>query len=226
MVGSRWRQAFNVVTQVSRGRCAPIGSSDCLCLPLNRLAASRVAGFTSSPPFSSHSLRAIPDRPVIPAADPGPCTSAARSQRYAEAWLFHADWEYDAKARINGSVAIVDNAVLFDTFAGDVIALDVRTGHEIWKLRLDNVAMSTPIAAKGIVYVGTGANGSLYSQHRGFAYDEGVGHTQDVWGRRRRRSCCSDRSAHGSKGLGLSHDGRRHAFTGACERGARVRQWR
>lgn len=70
-------------------------------------------------------------------------------------------WSFDAKARINGGLAVVGNTLILDTFGKEVIALDVRTGSPIWHTRVPNIAMSTPVVVNGIAYVGTGANDML-----------------------------------------------------------------
>lgn len=93
-------------------------------------------------------------------------------------------WTYDAGAKINSGLAIVGNRVLFDTFAGDVVALDVRTGQRVWTSRVDNIAMSTPVVKDGIVLVGTGDNGLLGSPKSSSVYDPDVNRNPDeIWGR-------------------------------------------
>lgn len=89
------------------------------------------------------------------------------------------DWSYEAKAQINGGLALAGNALLFTTFSHKLVALDVRDGHELWQAHIPNIAMSTPIVAGSTVYIGTGMNGLLKRnllqklQFRG----------KDVWGR-------------------------------------------
>lgn len=88
------------------------------------------------------------------------------------------DWSYDAAANINSGLALVGNTLLFTTFAHQLVALDVRTGRELWHAKVTNIAMSTPIVAGNTVYIGTGQNGLLRRtllqklQFRG----------KDVWG--------------------------------------------
>ena len=71
------------------------------------------------------------------------------------------DWSYDAKGKINSGLALTGNTLLFTTFSHKLVALDVRTGRELWHAKLPNVTMSTPIVAGNTVYVGTGSNGVL-----------------------------------------------------------------
>ncbi len=98
---------------------------------------------------------------------------------------FTVHWQYDAGAKINSGLAVVGDSVIFDTFGKKVLALNVRTGHVVWQADTDNVIMSTPVVGGGLVYVGTGENGSLFGPHQGFAYDTVVSHgVRDIWGRR------------------------------------------
>lgn len=76
-------------------------------------------------------------------------------------YVLSHDWTYDTKAKINGGLALVGNTLLFTTFSHALIALDVRDGHELWRARVPNIAMSTPIVAGNTVYIGTGRNGIL-----------------------------------------------------------------
>jgi len=80
---------------------------------------------------------------------------------------FSAQWTYDAGARINGGLALAGNTLIFGTFSNQVVALDIRNGTLVWKASADNIVMSTPIVYNNLVYVGTGANGSLFGQRRG-----------------------------------------------------------
>lgn len=95
---------------------------------------------------------------------------------------FRTHWSFDAKAKINGGLAIVGNILLLDTFGKEVIALDVRTGTPIWRTRLRNIVMSTPIVVNGVVYVGTGANDMLGRDNL-MVRMQFTG--KDVWGVRR-----------------------------------------
>lgn len=71
------------------------------------------------------------------------------------------DWVFDSKAKINSGMALVGNTLLFTTFAHNLIALDVRDGHQLWQAPVTNIAMSTPIVAGNTVFVGTGMDGVL-----------------------------------------------------------------
>ena len=67
-------------------------------------------------------------------------------------------WQFASEGKINGGLAVVGNALYFESFAHDLVALDRRSGHLLWRARLPNVAMTTPIVAGGLVVVGTGKN--------------------------------------------------------------------
>jgi outer membrane protein assembly factor BamB len=88
------------------------------------------------------------------------------------------DWSYDAQGNINGGLALAGNTLLLTSFSHRLIALDVRDGRELWRAQLPNIAMSTPIVAGNMVYVGTGSNGLLkrtFIQKLQF-------NKEDVWG--------------------------------------------
>ena len=70
-------------------------------------------------------------------------------------------WVYDSKAKINGGLALVGKSLLFTTFAHKLVCVDARNGRELWTANVGNIAMSTPIVAGNMVYVGTGKNGEL-----------------------------------------------------------------
>ena len=74
---------------------------------------------------------------------------------------FRRHWSFDTKAKINSGFALVGNTLIVDTFGKEVIALDARTGKPIWRTKLRNILMSTPVVANGLVYVGSGGNDML-----------------------------------------------------------------
>jgi outer membrane protein assembly factor BamB len=71
------------------------------------------------------------------------------------------DWSYNSKSKMNSGLALVGNTLLFTTFTHKLVALDVRNGSELWQAGVGNIAMSTPIVAGNMVYVGTGKSGLL-----------------------------------------------------------------
>lgn len=89
-------------------------------------------------------------------------------------------WSYDAKAKLNGGLALAGNTLLFTTFSKQLVALDVRSGRELWHANVPNIAMSTPIVAGTTVYVGTGKNGILDRSRNLALRFQYAG--KDVWG--------------------------------------------
>ncbi len=77
---------------------------------------------------------------------------------------FAVRWKFDSGAKINGGLALAGQTLFVDTFKNDLIALDVRTGAEIWHAHARNVLMSTPVLANGLVYVGSGRDGFLIAK--------------------------------------------------------------
>ena len=93
-------------------------------------------------------------------------------------------WVFDSGARINSGLAVVGSTLYFDTFDGDVIALDSDTGHQRWRTRFDNIIMSTPVVADGSVFVGTGHNGPASAHETNFVYAAEVHQSSlPMWGR-------------------------------------------
>ena len=96
-------------------------------------------------------------------------------------------WRFDAGARINGGLAVVGNTLLLDTFANELIALDVRSGKVQWRSKADNVLMSTQVVANGLVYVGSGMSGRLAGEAGPSTYASTnlgpAGEVNPIWGR-------------------------------------------
>ena len=67
-------------------------------------------------------------------------------------------WTFSPHARINGSLAVVDQSVYVDALNKKLYALDITTGKPRWVARGQGVLMSTPIVYHGLVFVGTGTN--------------------------------------------------------------------
>lgn len=96
---------------------------------------------------------------------------------------FSKRWAYDAGARINGSLTMVDGVLFFDTFDGKVIAIDAGNGFLRWRAAADNAIMSTPIIMNSYVYVGTGHNGDSHPSGTSFAYVGDGRNQQPIWSR-------------------------------------------
>lgn len=94
---------------------------------------------------------------------------------------FRRRWSFDTKAKINGGLAVVNDTVYVDTFGKDVLALDVRTGRLLWRTgNLQNIVMSTPVVAEGLVFVGTGGNETLNPGWNPLMHLQY--HNKEVWG--------------------------------------------
>lgn len=76
-------------------------------------------------------------------------------------------WTRKLGGKINGGLAIQDGVLFVESFDKRVTALDARTGAVKWSTQVDNVVMTSPVVADGLVVVGTGTNqilrGSWYS---------------------------------------------------------------
>ncbi|HET9392029.1 MAG TPA: PQQ-binding-like beta-propeller repeat protein [Candidatus Rubrimentiphilum sp.] len=94
-------------------------------------------------------------------------------------------WKFEAGAKINGGLAVAGNTLFLDTFGNELIALDVRSGRVLWRARADNILMSTPVVADGLVYVGSGDNTRLQGQTGASTFNpppRGL-HLSPVWGK-------------------------------------------
>lgn len=93
-------------------------------------------------------------------------------------------WRFNADGQINGGVAVAGGRIYFDTLSGNVVALDLFSGNEIWSQHFDNEVMSTPIVAHGLLFVGTGRNGNPADSKDTFVYDPNtIGTQENFWGR-------------------------------------------
>ncbi len=73
-------------------------------------------------------------------------------------------WALDLKSKINGGLGYDGKRLYADDFAGEAVAIDPQSGHVLWRARGDDVLMSTPIVADGMVFVGSGTNAVLVDQ--------------------------------------------------------------
>ena len=99
-------------------------------------------------------------------------------------------WTRNLHAKINGGLAYDGRYLYVDDFDNDLLALDPQTGTIAWRARADDVLMSTPIVAEGMVFVGSGTNavlsdapsGTVWGRKEGnhlFAFRTGDG--KEVW---------------------------------------------
>lgn len=90
---------------------------------------------------------------------------------------FKVSWSMNAGDKINGGLAVIGDVVYVPTFGNKLLAIDARKKRVIWTAHADNVLMSTPIVADGMVYVGSGTNQWL-TKHPSV-----WGSGDDPWGR-------------------------------------------
>ena len=81
-------------------------------------------------------------------------------------------WSQNLHAKINGGLAYDGRYLYADDFDNDLFALDPQSGKIVWRARADDVLMSTPIVAEGLVFAGSGTNAVLSD-----------GPSGTVWGR-------------------------------------------
>ena len=81
-------------------------------------------------------------------------------------------WSQNLHAKINGGLAYDGRYLYADDFDNDLFALDPQSGKIVWRARADDVLMSTPIVAEGLVFAGSGTNAVLSDGPNG-----------TVWGR-------------------------------------------
>lgn len=83
------------------------------------------------------------------------------------------NWVTALGGKVNGGLAIVDGTIYADSFDHKLYALDERTGKIEWSASADDVLMSTPVLADGIVVVGGGRSGFLQPNN----------YLSQIWGR-------------------------------------------
>jgi serine/threonine-protein kinase len=81
-------------------------------------------------------------------------------------------WQRKLGGKVNGGLAVVDGTVYVESFDKRLYALDARSGSVKWTANLQNIAMTAPIVADGLVVIGTGSNRPLKESA-----------TETIWGR-------------------------------------------
>ncbi|WP_216647492.1 carboxypeptidase regulatory-like domain-containing protein [Bacillus sp. THAF10] len=75
-------------------------------------------------------------------------------------------WFYESSGQLLfNSPVIAEGKVIFTTDRGYVVAVDQRTGEEVWSIRTGGTNRSTPTVVDGIVYVAGGADSKIYAIH-------------------------------------------------------------
>jgi len=73
----------------------------------------------------------------------------------------NANWQSPLGDRINAGFALDGDTLYAASFDHKLYALEAATGKIRWSAVTDDVLMSTPVLAKGLIIVGTGQNGFL-----------------------------------------------------------------
>ena len=102
--------------------------------------------------------------PCNASAQPLPTTTWPQYQYSSDhnAVFDSPDWSVSWKAQagdiVNGGLSIVGTTLYFESFDHYIYAVDALTGKERWQIKLDDVVMTTPLVADGLVFVGSGTN--------------------------------------------------------------------
>lgn len=82
-----------------------------------------------------------------------PRPSYAVNARYAGA--VHVNWTFEDASDIGAGLTIDKNKVITSNTAGDIFALDLKSGKKLWSYRTGGKVYSTPAVWKGIVVAGS-----------------------------------------------------------------------
>ena len=74
---------------------------------------------------------------------------------------FRVSWSRGLGGRLNGGLSVVGNTLYVASFDHRLYALNALTGAVRWSTTTDNILMSTPVVAHGVVLVGSGKSGFL-----------------------------------------------------------------
>ncbi len=74
---------------------------------------------------------------------------------------FSTHWKLDVGQQVNGGFAVAGTTLFVDTFANELLAINAKNGKVLWRTHTNDVLMSTPVLANGIVYVGSGTNARI-----------------------------------------------------------------
>ncbi len=95
-----------------------------------------------------------------------PRPSYAVNAKYAD--QVKVNWTFEDASDIGAGLAVYKNSVITSNTAGDIFALDLKTGKKLWAYRTGGKVYSTPAVWKGIVVAGS-------SDHAIYAVDAGNG---------------------------------------------------
>jgi outer membrane protein assembly factor BamB len=129
-----------------------------LCYSLCVVALASVAAQRANAPIGPHTWPMYQYQPDHNAAFPGPSRAFS--------------WHRKLGGKVNGGLAVVDGTVYVESFDKRLYALDAQDGGIKWTANMQNIAMTAPIVADGVVVVGTGSNRPLKESAR-----------ETIWGR-------------------------------------------
>lgn len=71
-------------------------------------------------------------------------------------------WNFKALGMVFSSISVVENAIYFNDFFGNVYAVDNQSGRQLWYFPIGSRSMSTPVIYDGLVY-SSSDDGNLYA---------------------------------------------------------------
>lgn len=91
-----------------------------------------------------------------------PRPSYAVNEKYANA--VHVNWTFEDASDIGAGLTIYKNRVITSNTAGDIFALDLKSGKKLWSYKTEGKVYSTPAVWKGVVVVGS-SDHFIYAIH-------------------------------------------------------------
>ena len=82
-----------------------------------------------------------------------PRPSYAVNTKYAN--QVKVNWTFEDASDIGAGLTVYKNSVITSNTAGDIFALDLKTGRKLWAFRTGGKVYSTPAVSKGIVVAGS-----------------------------------------------------------------------
>ncbi|MDR2275243.1 MAG: PQQ-binding-like beta-propeller repeat protein, partial [Sphingobacterium sp.] len=91
-----------------------------------------------------------------------PRPSYAVNEKYANA--VHVNWTFEDASDIGAGLTIYKNRVITSNTAGDIFALDLKSGKKLWSYKTGGKVYSTPAVWKGVVVAGS-SDHFIYAIH-------------------------------------------------------------
>ena len=206
-----------------------VGSSDGHVYALNRHSGSMlwsvdVTRPVSSSPAVTRGLVIVGDRAgVFHALEVG---NGAQRWRFETGDLIPWEWGFEGWDVYTSSPVIVDSVVLFGAGDGNLYAVELTEGRELWRFATEGRVRSSPAVAANVVYVGS-ADGRVYAvdlatgDERWRYETEGASHVSAEFGFDRKSIIASPAISDGTVYVG-SRDG----FMYALDRATGEFKWR